>query len=561
MKRKIHSPVFAIVLITSLVISYSFFCVAFSITNEYYRYHHFFKLVTIITPILAAFVTTLFLSNSIFPTVHRRFTYLVAAENSITKIICAIISSIVILGVFGFAYQIATSKTVLVKSNDNAGLTVVNGATEHYVGVIPQNKMIEILIPEGTLVLLFDNNKQVVRRNIETDNLSEKLIVVDFELYTSEVLDTQKDQYTRPRDHSLERLEKANDDLSGVLLHLDAARTPEGEIITRLAGYVSRDLKIGRLDHLLALIYKTYIQYREGYILGKWCDDALGRIYSSNEDVEITLSIVRTQYGGCNEAEQVLLLKFLEVAMKKNLQFQRDLRVLMEHLRNASEAEIAAEASEIEKHGTYINFIQIFQRKYDEIASVENTDTSGIEVREFKIAEEFSIYREKQYGRVREYEIHTERRTFLTDFRDNGILGGSSDYLDFIEITNKIARKEHISFMEEAFLKKAKPVFVVTISNQRDRDVLLQNVILIIDSIEVVYGGGTKILQPDIMYELEVPTKTGRHVFPIKTNQLLVGKQSFGQFYLGLNSTNRKVLRNGAVMYPQLNYWFEIILD
>ena len=74
-------------------------------------------------------------------------------------------------------------------------------------------------------------------------------------------------------------------------------------------------------------------------------------------------------------------------------------------------------------------------------------------------------------------------------------------------------------------------------------------------------GGGTKILKPEIMYEIDVPTKVGQYIFPISSNRLLIDSKAFSQFYLGLNSTNKQILENGATIYPQLQYQLNILFD
>jgi len=553
--------VFAMVFATSLLIAYAFACVAFSITNKYYEYYQIFKVVTIVTPIVAVFVTTLFLSNGVFSLSHRQLAHFLTADSRLMKAIYVTLSSVVMCCTVSLGYQMATSRIVIVKANDDAALTIVTGDDEQYIGVIPENSMASVRIHEGEQVLLASNDKQIIQRIVGTDGPGVRLVDVDFEQYESEALGALSDQNSDSHHESIERLQMATDDFEQLLLSLDAAQTPSASIVSNLAHSVLRGLDTGELDLLLALLYEAYVRFGEGYILGEWCDEALTRLFSNDETTETMLSVLDDQYSGCNGAEKVLLLKFLEVALEKNPQLRSQLGVLMEDLKNDPDQDIAGAMLEIEQHGKCADFSTLFQGKYNNLASTENVGNSEIEVSGFEIAPELSIYSEKRYGRIRDFALDAYRCTFLLNFKDSKYWGKSTDYLNFIEITNKIAENETLTSLEKAFLMKAKPVFVVTITNRRDQDILLRNIIMIIDSIEVVYGGGTRILRPEIMYEIEVPTEVGRHVFPIRAKPLLVERQSVGQFYIGLNSTNRKVLQNGAIMYPQLYYRFEMIFD
>lgn len=201
-----------------------------------------------------------------------------------------------------------------------------------------------------------------------------------------------------------------------------------------------------------------------------------------------------------------------------------------------------------------IDFKRLFQEK--KTLGDDLNDINQIVIEKFEIAKDYSIYEEDYSSELPDFKLSFDRRTFFETDEDD-FFQHSSDYGDLITITDKIAQKVPLTSMEKAFLERAKPVFEVVISNRSDLSVLMTGIILKVKSVERVLGGGTKVLRPEIMYEIEVPTEVGIYTYSIK-NQLMIDQNSFAKFYLGLNSTNKRVLSNGAVLFPQIDYELEI---
>jgi hypothetical protein len=180
---------------------------------------------------------------------------------------------------------------------------------------------------------------------------------------------------------------------------------------------------------------------------------------------------------------------------------------------------------------------------------------SPIHIERFEIAHDYSIYAEMP----RENGLRFEISGRLTHSEDREL--GSSDYLKFIGITDKIAHLTSLTEDERLFMSRAKPVFNVTIYNGTGHQILLRKIIVTVRSVEVVFGGGSKILTPEVQYEFEVPRQPGSYVFPVANRPLVIDAGSFGECSLSLLSTNKKVLDNGAVVYPQLNYDLSLDFD
>jgi hypothetical protein len=180
---------------------------------------------------------------------------------------------------------------------------------------------------------------------------------------------------------------------------------------------------------------------------------------------------------------------------------------------------------------------------------------SPIHIEHFEIAHDYSIYTELPRDNGLRFEISSR----LTHSEDGE--RGSSDYLKFIGITDKIAHLASLTEDEAHFMSRAKPVFNVTIYNGTAHQILLQKIIVTVRSAEVVFGGGSKILTPEVQYEFEVPRQPGSYVFPVVDRPWVIDAGSFGECSLSLLSTNKKVLGNGAVVYPQLNYDLSLDFD
>jgi len=200
---------------------------------------------------------------------------------------------------------------------------------------------------------------------------------------------------------------------------------------------------------------------------------------------------------------------------------------------------------------------KLFKQKHkiDNYSKSKSGDSVIAQIIKFELSEKYSLYIEETTNYMSKYTISSNKRTFFP-VDNNQILFKNTDYLDFINITDKIARNDTLSTIEKAFLEKAKPVFLITIKNDNKSTILLTNIMLKVISLDRVLGGGTKCLRPEVMYEIEVPTEIGEYNFPIRTNQLQI--EEYGQFYLGLNSTNKRILENGSILYPQILYKIEI---
>jgi len=181
-----------------------------------------------------------------------------------------------------------------------------------------------------------------------------------------------------------------------------------------------------------------------------------------------------------------------------------------------------------------------------------------IQITSFEIDNRYSLY-ERINNDIPYFKLSFNERTFFENTDRSNILDSQhSDYSDFIRITNKIAKGENLTDLEQVFLQKSKPVFNITIYNSLDESILISGIGLNISSIERPLGGGTRILKPEIMYEIDVPSKTGDYIFDVKYNPIEIQGKSHGKFLLGLNSTNKHIVKDDIVMYPQLDYIMDV---
>jgi len=202
-----------------------------------------------------------------------------------------------------------------------------------------------------------------------------------------------------------------------------------------------------------------------------------------------------------------------------------------------------------------IDFRQLFAR------TVRSRQTSVV-VDRFEIAKEYSLYKTVRWEGYSEYTINTRSKSFFPIPSDPlERLTDTSDYSDFIRITNAIARGATPSSLETEFLQRARPVFAVRIQNKRASQILLRAIILYVDAVESVLGGGSRVLNPAVTYEIDVPTSVGARRFPVKKAPLVIDPGSFGSFYVALSSTNQTQLDNGIKIYVQKMYRLRISFD
>ena len=73
-------------------------------------------------------------------------------------------------------------------------MIIVNGNEESYIGIIPQNDLVEIRIPRGKQELFFNNDNQIIKKLINVDGKIKEPIYVEFEEIKIEKLKLQGDE-------------------------------------------------------------------------------------------------------------------------------------------------------------------------------------------------------------------------------------------------------------------------------------------------------------------------------------------------------------------------------
>jgi len=542
-------------------------CIAFTISTEYFKYYTILKYITIISPILSAFLTAIFINKNIFPNVNRILISFLKSEKTLQKLSKYSIIIIINLFTFFIIYQLSRTHVIFVRSNADAQIIDTYNNCENNLGIIPLNQLTEIRLFKGKHILLFDNKKQIIQQIINLEGEKIEPLVINFENIILEKVELKKD-VLNPVDslpilqkHSITTVDyfnQANDELSQYMFNMDRGQRPVSEIINSLASYTSNYVEEKSIYPFLALIYQAYIHNNGESIYCEWCAQAISDIIKNVKVMDLIILHLQSHYNEFNFMNKILIIVFIETSLKEKQIDEKKYATLKKYLIKDSNHTISSYSQNLGKNISIKKLALIFNHQLKKI--IESKKNLPIIIEQFEIDKRFSLYHSELYGRKREYEISPYERTFFK-YESNDPLFKHSDYLDFIGITNKISQKELLSSNEEAFLKKSKPVFNITIHNNYDHQILLKKIILIVKSVSVVLGGGSRILRPEIMYEIDVPTKVGSYHYPVLENQLIIDGKSFGNFLLGLNSTNKTVLKNGAIMYPQLDYEIGIIFD